>query len=244
MQVSSIVELTKLGVFLMPTIQNQQHYHWVVAFASTFCGVLVFAIVGLTLANGVGYQDFESFSRYQDIELYNAALVEAARTLRLIYPLDTLYIFGYLIMTFAMVQISKESTFCGVLALIAALMTGGLDFIENNHILLMAQNAEIGHMNSPAQVSFGAVVTQTKFNFGLLLTLCISFLIPADTKAGIAARWLARLLVLCAPVALLTPPTTLLYIAMNIILAGLIAFTYGMRQSSTPNLSLSSSNSG
>jgi hypothetical protein len=117
------------------------------------------------------------------------------------------------------------------LALIVVLITGSLDFVENNLILANAGRAELDYSISGIQIHVGTVLTQTKFNFGLLLTLCISFLIPFETTLGTATRWLARILAVIAPVALLTPETTLLYIAMNILFLGLIASAYSTARS-------------
>lgn len=213
----------------MHTYQQDTFDHRVVTIASAAGATLVCFMVGITLANGVGFQDFESLARFNTVESYNTALVDAGPVLRMIYPLDTTYILAYTTMTYAMVKIAKDAKVFGMLALIAAFMTGLLDFIENNHILSMLTQAEINQSIDISQVTLETVITQTKFNFGLMLTLALSFLIPSDTRVGFSAVWLARALVIAAPVALLAPATTLLYITMNVVFGGLIATTYACR---------------
>jgi hypothetical protein len=182
-------------------------------------------MVSITIAYGTGFQEFESLQTHKTPELYSAKIADAASVLRILYPLDTLYVFSYVILVFAMAQTAPIRGFAW-LALIVVFITGSLDFVENNLILANAGRAELDYSISGIQIHVGTVLTQTKFNFGLLLTLCISFLIPFETTLGTATRWLARILAVIAPVALLTPETTLLYIAMNILFLGLIASAY------------------
>ncbi|WP_303503734.1 hypothetical protein [Cognatishimia sp. 1_MG-2023] len=208
------------------------NYNRVVAVAASCGAILVCLIVGITLVNGTGYQDFESIRNYRTVDEYAARLATSSSVLRAIYPLDTLYIFAYLIMVFAMVLATGQTTPVGILACVAALGTASLDFIENNHILAMAAAVERGYEVSMGRVTFETVITQTKFNFGLLLTLCLSFLLPGHTKGGLCARWLARALVVLAPVALLSPIATLAYISMNILFAGIIAAVFFQASSS------------
>ncbi len=211
----------------MNDLSYPQLYRTLIAFAGVAGATLVTLMVGISITQGIGYQDFESILRFGDIAVYTAQIAEAAPVLRWIYPLDTLYIFSYLIMVFAMAQLAVERPNIARLAIIAVLATAFLDFVENNHIMSMANAAERGFGVAIEQITLESVITQTKFNAGLLLTLCLSFLIPVGGTVSFVARWLARGLVLCAPVALLTPATTLLYISMNIGLAGLIAVIYG-----------------
>jgi len=210
----------------MPERNSSSIHYQIVAYASGICALLVCLIVGISVYHGTGYQDFESMLRFGDIEIYNEKIAEALPVLRSIYPIDTLYIFGYLIMVFSMVQVVQNRKTLGLLSMIAVVVLAFLDFVENNHILAMANNAALGLRIEASQVTLETVITQTKFNFGLLLTLMISFLIPDGTRTGMLARWFARFLVLCAPVAILTPTTTLLYITMNVALGAVISVVY------------------
>lgn len=202
-----------------------------VALCAGFGATMVALMVGISVQNGTGFQDFESILRHGTPEAYGAAIADAAPVLRLIYPLDTMYIFSYVTMVFALVQLVPERRMAGLLAVIAVLMTAGLDFIENNHILAIAAAAERGVLPDMARITFETVVTQSKFNFGLLLTLTLSFLILQDGRAADVTRWLARAVVALAPVALLSPVTTLIYLSMNIGLSYLIAYLYWPRSS-------------
>lgn len=209
----------------MQTINDKTLNKWIASSAGAG-GILVALVIGLTITMGNGYQDFESILRYGDIDIYNAQIITAIPVLKLIYPVDTMYVFSYVTMVFALVQAAKDRKAIGILAMTVVTILAALDFIENNHIIALANNAKLGYEASIGQVTFETIITQTKFNFGLLLTLALSFLITIQTKAATITRWLARFIVLCAPVALLTPLTTLIYIAMNIGLAVMISYTY------------------
>lgn len=199
--------------------------------ASAMVGaLLVFVMVSITIAYGTGFQEFESLQTHMTAEVYSAEIADAALVLRLLYPLDTLYVFSYVVLIAAMAHDAPIRGFAW-LALIVVLITGSLDFIENNLILANANSAELGSSIGGMQIHIGTILTQTKFNFGLLLTFSISFLIPFETSLGKATRWLARILAVIAPMALLTPATTLLYIVMNIFFLGLIASTYSAAMS-------------
>jgi len=213
---------------------TEQDLRRLVAVSAAIGATLVATMVAISVQNGTGFQDFESILRHGTPAAYGAAIADAAPVLRLIYPLDTMYIFSYVTMVFAMVQLVPERRMAGLLAVIAVLMTAGLDFIENNHILAIAAAAERGVMPDMARITFETVVTQSKFNFGLLLTLTLSFLILQESRVAAVTRWLARAVVLFAPVALLSPVTTLLYLTMNIALGYLIAATYWPRRSWIP----------
>lgn len=202
-----------------------------VALCAGFGATMVALMVGISVQYGTGFQDFESILRHGTPAAYGAAIADAAPVLRLIYPLDTMYIVSYVTMVFALVQLVPERRMAGLLAVIAVLMTAGLDFIENNHILAIAAAAERGVLPGMARITFETVVTQSKFNFGLLLTLTLSFLILQDGRTADVTRWLARAVVALAPVALLSPVTTLIYLSMNIGLGYLIAYLYWPRSS-------------
>lgn len=213
---------------------TEQDLRRLVAVSAAIGATLVATMVAISMQNGTGFQDFESILRHNTPEAFSAAIIDAAPVLRLIYPLDTMYIFSYVTMVFAMVQLLPDRRMASILALIAVMMTAGLDFIENNHILAMAAAAERGVMPDMARITFETVVTQSKFNFGLLLTLTLSFLILQESRVAAVTRWLARAVVLFAPVALLSPVTTLLYLTMNIARGYLIAATYWPRRSWIP----------
>lgn len=205
--------------------ENLQLNYKIVQACAMVGALLVLAMVSVTMMYGTGFQDFESLRTYQTIEVYNAIIVDAAPVLQMLYPLDTLYVFSYVVLIIAMAQVAPIRGFA-LLATIVVLITGFLDFVENNLILANSSSAELGNLVSGKQIYIGSIVTQTKFNFGLLLTLSISFLIPFETSLGTVTRWLARCLAVIAPVALLTPATTLLYIVVNIFLLGLIPSAY------------------
>lgn len=196
-------------------------------------GILLIAMVAITLIDGTGFNNFESLSVFGTPALFASHIVDAGATLRKIYPLDTMYIFAYTVMVFALLQIKPHGMF-SVLSIIAVLGTGILDFVENNHIIAMLLAAENGSVPSVGEITFQTVVTQTKFNFGLLLTLSFSFILPFTGRLAVFFRWFARGLVLIAPIALLTPLTTFMYICANLCLFVFIAIlAFGRVRSAT-----------
>lgn len=192
------------------------------AAASAIC---LLTMVMATIANGTGVQDFASLLTHQTIEQYNSSLVEAAPSLRMIYPIDTLYVLSYTIMVVTMSHTSQIRSLAW-LAIVAVLLNTLLDFVESNSVLANATSAVLGYPVSVSQVQFGSLISQTKFNIGLLVTLTISFLIPFHTGPSGVTRWFAHILVVAAPAALLTPTTTLIYVNMNVFLFIMIAAVY------------------
>ena len=186
----------------------------------------VITMLSLTILNGVGYQDFECLLRFGTPQAYGDNLAHAAPVLRMLYPIDTLYIFSYVLLVFAMVHCVPERRAAGQLAIIAVLATAGFDFVENNFILAMANGAERGNVPSLANITFETTITQIKFNCGLLLTLSLSFLIPFQGKLAAVSRWLPRAAVVVGPFAILSPETVLIYLAMNIGLGVCIGILY------------------
>lgn len=186
----------------------------------------VLAMIGISIANGVGFQDFESILKFGNMPTYNEMIAKAAPVLRTIYPIDTVYVLCYTVMTFSIIQLAPDKKLLGILAAISVSVVAILDFVENNHIIAMANAVERGYEIPYLQVITENVITQVKFNSGLMLTLALSFLFPDAGRVSTVAKWLARITVVFAPVALLTPLTTLIYLTMNIVLAAMISFIY------------------
>ena len=188
--------------------------------------LLVLTMVGIIAANGVGPNDFESLIRFGTPAVFAEQIAIHLSMLRTIYPFDTIYVLAYVTMTFGMIVYRGQITPFGVLAIIAVLATALLDFVENNHIIAMGIAASNGIAPSATEITVQTVITQTKFNAGLLLTFVISILLDVDSRLALATRWLARLLIPGAVVAMLAPSTTLLYISANIILFALMAVIF------------------
>lgn len=210
----------------MPPTQLSQTMARTAAVTAAFATVAVVAMIGITIANGVGFQDFESLLRFDEIEIYTQNIAKAAPVLRTLYPIDTLYVLSYVIMTFAIIHLAPERSVFGNLAGGIVVILALLDLVENNHIIAMASAAERGLPIAAIEVTIEHVITQVKFNTGLLLTLSLSFLFPQIGRISVFASWFARAVVVFAPIALLNPVTTLIYLSMNVIFAGILTVMY------------------
>lgn len=77
--------------------------------------------VAITIANGVGYQDFEPILNYQTVEEFDTRIAESTSVLKMIYPIDKIYVFNCLAMVFGMVLATGNLNPIGVLSCVAAL---------------------------------------------------------------------------------------------------------------------------
>lgn len=209
----------------MHTTQSQGLYR-TAAVAAAAGAIFVLAMMTITIVSGTGFQDFETILATGSIEAYNAKIGVTGLVLKTIYPLDTLYVISYVTLTFVMAQVAFDRRFAAILAMAVALVLAMLDFVENNHLIAMADGVQHGFTVSFDRIVNQTVITQTKFNFGLLLTFTLSFLIPFRGALAQVARWLPRLIVVVAPVALLTPITTIAYLFMNIGLGMALALLF------------------
>jgi hypothetical protein len=144
--------------------------------------MLVMAV--LSLATGVTQEAHEHF---QLPEAYAISLIENPGVLRAMFGMDIAFTILYtaFFAVFAMyLRERKQPALLVWLGLGALVLTGLLDLLEDQHILVLLSEAEKQVLPTTGAIAFQAVESACKFSVSFLGLVLLGLAIPRDSKLG------------------------------------------------------------
>ena len=146
--------------------------------------MVVMAVLGI--ATGASQELHEHFAQP---EAYAMALVEHGGALRVMMGLDLAFIVLYTAFFAAEAAYLRERKQPAVLVWLgfgAIVLTALLDFVEDHHILVMLDEAEVRVLPTVGAIAFQSVLSAVKFSCSFVGLVAIGLAIPRDTKLGLA----------------------------------------------------------
>jgi hypothetical protein len=141
------------------------------ALTALLSALLVGGMITLGLTRGVTQEFFEAVHPVAD---YTARLLHDGPVLRLVFGFDNLFLVAYSLffLLFARLRRGQVDGLLLGAGAAAMLLTGLLDCLENQHIVMLLNSAERGVAIGAEQIQWQAVESQVKFGvsyFGVVL---------------------------------------------------------------------------
>ena len=151
---------------------------------ATAAVMVVMAVLGLTTGTTQELHEHVALP-----EIYGFGLIEQRGSLRAMMGLDLAFCVLYTAYFAALAAYLRERGASRVLVWIglgAILLTALLDFVEDQHILVLLDLAEKKVLPSTGAIAFQAVESGTKFAVSFVGLVCFGLAIPRDNRLALA----------------------------------------------------------
>ena len=167
--------------------------------------IAVMAVLGI--ATGASQELHEHFAQP---EAFAMGLVEKGGALRVMMGLDVAFITLYTAFFAVQAAYLRERKQPAVLVWLgfgAIALTALLDFIEDHHILVLLDQAEVRILPTAGAIAFQSVLSAVKFSCSFVGLVAFGLAIPRDTKLGLAfGMYLVVSTLLAAVMSYAAPP--------------------------------------